>query len=308
MAKRKSNTPKGERAQQRAAADKEIRKKLAALKKRGLIFQKKSLRDYKPTTYAKRRLKELEGVLTGEKIAIKAPKAVRYKYKGLPNTSHAGGKIIVPNRPGAKAQIRRGMIAFIEPLGKNGHYIEEIVLPVNLRRPDQVKRWIESGEPERLKHPDEYFAFKYFGNASLTALPNAESLLDYLMTYDWFNKESDNELNPSDDEERPAALELFRVYPPDAWDAYVMENKLRREDSPEYKARAHRKAERKKTLRRIRYHAKKRKAKKEAGPTAEERKAQKIRMRQYRATVQADPKRRADRNERNRNKKPRKPK
>ncbi len=254
MAKRKQSNPRAAAIQAQAKAlEKELRAKAAKLKKRGLAFQKTNLKyPAKISASVKKQVRELEGVLTGELEAIKMPKATRYKYKDSKHrVSPSGTHAIRPKEEGARRMIRRGMIATVRPLG-DGHMLETIELPVNVKSVRQLRKWIESGEPDRLKHPNEYFGFRLQGHASHTALPDAASMHAYLMRYNFYIKAEEYELEASDESEAPIEFELMRVFPPDVWDKVVREEEREYKSSPEYKAMREKSRERKNLNRRIR--------------------------------------------------------
>lgn len=267
MAKRKQSSDRSRDIQAKLKAkEKELRAKAAKLKKRGLAFGKVNLKyPAKITKRTEQIVRELEGVLSGELEAIKMPKATRYKYRDTKHrVSPSGTHAIRPKEEGARRMIRRGMIATVRPLG-DGHMLETIELPVNVKSVRQLRKWIESGEPDRLKHPNEYFGFRLQGHASHTALPDAASMHAYLMRYNFYIKAEEYELEASEESEAPIEFELVRVYPPDIWDAVVREEEREYKNSPEYKAIKVRARERKNLNRRIRDN----RARKQKKPTPE---------------------------------------
>jgi len=266
VAKRKSKASASALQAQAKALEKELRAKAAKLKKRGLAFQKTNLKyPAKLSAKTKAQVRELEGVLNGSLEAIKMPKATRYKYRDTKHrVSPSGTHAIRPKEEGARRMIRRGMIATVRPLG-DGHMLETIELPVNVKSVRQLRKWIESGEPDRLKYPNEYFGFRLQGHASHTALPDAASMHAYLMRYNFYIKAEEYELEASEESEAPIEFELVRVYPPDIWDAVVREEEREYKSSPEYRAMREKARERKNLNRRIRDN----RARKQKKPTPE---------------------------------------
>lgn len=235
MAKRDQSKARLAELQAKAKArEKEIRAKAAKLKAKGLAFGKTNLRY--PAKITKRiadTVADLEGVLTGDLEAIKLPKPSRYKYAAAQSRlSPSGTHAIRPKEEGARRMIKRGMIATVRPLG-DGYYLETIELPVNVKSVRQLRKWIESGEPDKLKHEGEYFGFRLQGHASHTALPDAASMHAYLMRYNFYESFEDYELDPEND--RAIEFELVRVYPPDIWDSVRATERAEWRASPEFK-------------------------------------------------------------------------
>jgi len=194
----------------RSKQEARLRQIALTLQKRGLAFTRTDL-TAKLSAKTKAIARKLEGIHTGTLKAYKLPQKSRWKYETeTSQTSPSGTHIIAPPAgPDERKRIKRGMLSTMRPLGE-GFHIEIIELPVNVANPNQLRAWIASGEPERLKHPQEYFAFRIEGHASHTAFPNVDALLDYLNTYDLMKK-------LSGDGGMPVAFELVRVWPPQYW-------------------------------------------------------------------------------------------
>lgn len=264
MTKRPTNSKGRARSQAKKTRDREIKHKAAKLKKRGLIYQTKSLRNKTVTDYMRRRVRELEGVLEGRLTFVEVPKQVATKYKYRDAIKHVKkGKrrgVLVPvDTAGGKISLdkKRGLIRNIKELG-DGHVLERIELPVDVTDVGEFIAWIDSGEPERLKYPNEYFGLRIYGHGSLSAIPNTETLSEYIkVRYKSVVMHDDVELNPAD-EDGPIALELFRVWPPEAWENLIAEEQIAYRASPEYQARQKRKREKRNLKSRIRYARKKR--------------------------------------------------
>jgi len=71
------------RAQERKARDAEVKKQAAQLKKLGLIYQTKDLRKVKVTSYMRKKVNQLSGVLTGDAVVLLPPKGKKARdFKG----------------------------------------------------------------------------------------------------------------------------------------------------------------------------------------------------------------------------------
>jgi hypothetical protein len=210
MASRAKDTRAQARAQAKKARDAEVKRKAAALKKRGLIYEEKDLRKTKVTAYMRKRVAELEGVLTGDLVALSPPKGRRASsYKGDEGVkTTTKRKVIVENERDTVLGFRREMRARIIPLG-DGTTIEMLSLPKEYRNPERLRELIAEGKLDRLKLPREKFAFRYNGFASLKTFPNAKALEFYLESY------------IADDGDEPAELVVYRVFPPEEWQELV---------------------------------------------------------------------------------------
>ena len=123
------------------------------------------------------------------------------------------GVVVPAGQKGEVKQIRRNLIAGVRPLG-NGYHVERIRLPVNAKNPEAIYRYLESGKIDRYKFPGDYLAFRIYGHGSLRSFPNVETLIQVMSFYSGLDPESDE----------PIEFELFRVWPPEAW-----ENMIRKE-------------------------------------------------------------------------------
>ena len=242
----------------RAAADKEIRAATKRLKARGLIFPKKSLRNKKVTRYERERVEQLKAVLTGEAKVLRAkPKTVK-AYAGVHGVRTTGkGFLVVNNEPGTVHTIRKGMISGAQPIG-GGYTIERLTLPLRTDDGNAVEKFIHSADLDKLKSPDEWFAFRYAGYASLQTMPNKRAVLDYLRRYQEDNKQLQS-------------IVLYRVNKPGEWEALQKREEAEREaelgpDHRKQAARERRQAHRQMRANRAALSA-------PAGPSAEERRA-----------------------------------
>lgn len=263
MAKQPKKSIVSKRAQAKKQRAREVIHKAAQLKKRGLIYQGTPLRGKTVTDYMRRRVRELEGVLEGRLQFIEVPKpvATKYQYEGGLKRVKKGKRrgVLVPTPiDGSTLSLdhARGLIRQIKPLGSSGHVLERILMPVNIQDVEEFLEWIDSGEPDRLKYPGEYFGLRIYGNASMQAIPNSETLSFYIRTR-YERLLADNpELSPSDQADVPMALELFRVWPPEAWEDMAREELAAYHASDEYREKTRLKRERTNRQRRVRRYKK----------------------------------------------------
>lgn len=203
--------PKSAREVARQQRDREVLRQAAALKKRGLIYENTPLRGKRVTDYMRRKVNALSGVLTGELVAVKAPPKVKSQYKSDPGVIRTRRGVVIPaGQKDEVKQIRRNLIAGVRPLG-GGYFMERIRLPVNAKNPQAIYDFIESGKLDKYKFPGEYLAFRIYGNGSLRSFPNVETMLQIMSFYSAFDPESTEDIE----------FELFRVWPPDAWEDMI---------------------------------------------------------------------------------------
>lgn len=215
MAKQAKNNAARARAQAQKARDREVLAKAKRLQKRGIIYYNKELKGHKVTDYMRRKVRLLEGILTGEQVFVAAPPKVKSQYKSDPGVVRTRKGVVVPaGQKGEVKQIRRNLIAGVRPLG-NGYHVERIRLPVNAKNPEAIYRYLESGKVDRYKFPGDYFAFRIYGHGSLRSFPNIETLIQVMSFY--------SGLDPDSDE--PVEFELFRVWPPEAWENMIAEER-----------------------------------------------------------------------------------
>lgn len=227
MASKRDPSANDARAQARKQTDKEIKAKAAALKKRGLLYGSKDLRKTKVTPYMRKRVRELEGILTGDLVALKPPPGKKARdYKGRDDVkTTAGGRIIVENEPDTVQGFRGGKRSRVIPL-KDGNNIEMIEVDADSRNLLDVIKYIEENEStlDKLKNPREKFAVRLNGLGNIQTFPNASALLFFLMRY---KEQYESALSNG---ETVLDVHIYRVWPPGEWEAQILrEQKENRE-------------------------------------------------------------------------------
>lgn len=161
----------------------QIRSEVSKLKRAGIVSPKIDARTYQPSRYMLGKLKKNADIISGQAIAVKAPKAIREKYveKGL--FEQRGGALIVPRESAnQRARIKRGLIETTRPL----QFGEEIKLILPFKATDMenvANRLKDDPTLDGLKNPDELFGFRLFGhNMATIGFPDASELADYILT------------------------------------------------------------------------------------------------------------------------------
>lgn len=220
------------------AEERKLKAKVKELRALGIVSNKIDLRSYKPTRYMRTKIRKYEGLLSGKQSLIEITpqeaKILREQYKGVKGINFVNGKVVVSTPKGEAASVKGEYIRKVRRLGEKGAYIEAIRIPVDPRDPSAIKEWISSGGPEKAKYGQEYFAFRYYGQASLRTLPNVQALLEYLERYEQF----DDVNNARDDFD----FELYRVWPPEAWEEMAREEQKQREAVKKERKKRERKA------------------------------------------------------------------
>lgn len=158
-----------------------VRHDVAQLKKAGLVAKRVNARSYLPTKYMLRKIERNRDILSGEAVAVPAPKNVREKYAGI--FEPRGSTLIVPKEHAEqKTRISRGLVEFRTPL-KNGEMVR-LTLPFKATDMENVaNKLLADPTLDGMKRPDELFGFRLYGhNMQSFGFPNVEELADYILT------------------------------------------------------------------------------------------------------------------------------
>lgn len=165
----------------------EIRSKLAKLKKAGAISPKINAATVKLTNYRLRQVKALETVLTGEAVPLRLSKADRERYAATTATRRFGSVLLVPKETNQSVDVvKRGgrdLVRIRTPL-KRGE-ISEIILPYSAKDLIDLANKIQNDEelPNELfeQHPSDQYAFSLFGHTAKLGFPTKRELTDYIL-------------------------------------------------------------------------------------------------------------------------------
>lgn len=160
-----------------------VRSDVSKLKKAGLVSKRVDVRSYQPTRYMLSKIKKNADIISGEAVAVRAPKDVREKYRDKGIFETRGSAVIVPREyANQRTRVSRGMIEISRALG-NGEE-RRLVLPFKATDMQDVAQKLRSDPSlEGMKKPDELFGFRLFGhNMATFGFPNAEELADYIET------------------------------------------------------------------------------------------------------------------------------
>lgn len=169
------------------------------------------------------------------KKAVEFQTAARFGYVAVPVKKEVaqrardegfqvvrGNRVIVPQKSEIRKHLKKGELAGVAPV--RGGYIESVRLPHDIMDIRRLFDVLDSGEIDKLKNDDEYFAFRFFGNMSYQPFLNSRDLLDYLKKYRDIVAASSN---PEDFLETFKALEIIRMRADDA-DALILSNDERK--------------------------------------------------------------------------------
>lgn len=160
----------------------QVRSEVSALKKVGIVSSKIDARRYLPSRYMLSKLRKNADILSGEMIAIKAPKKVRAKYVEKDIFEQRGSALVVPRYyKDQKTKISRGMVEVSRRL-KQGEEIR-LILPFKATDMEDVaNKLLVDPTLDGLKHGDELFGFRLFGhNMATYGFPDAADMADYIL-------------------------------------------------------------------------------------------------------------------------------
>lgn len=169
----------------RAGKDvKTVRHEVAQLKKAGLVASRLNVRSYLPSKYMLRKIAQNRDVLSGEVVAVKAPKNVRRKYTSKGVFEERGSTLIVPrDYQNQRTRISRGLVEVSRDL-KLG---EEVRLILPFKSTDMeglAHKLMADPTLDGMKKPNELFGFRLFGhNMNTIGFPSHEELAQYILTH-----------------------------------------------------------------------------------------------------------------------------
>lgn len=185
-----------------------FRHHVKVLKSKGLVSKRVDARKQRPTRYMRAKVKQLAPILHGEAVGVKVRPDLLKKYKEA-GFNIVNRRVIVEKTPEEISRTRKGLPLLRRHLG--GEFAQErLVLPFGPRNIDDFRAKV-SADPrafDSLKEPGDLFAFKLFGNNSLSTFDDIVSLLEYLEHYQVFSSYHK--------EEAWTSLQFFRVAP-GAW-------------------------------------------------------------------------------------------
>lgn len=157
-----------------------VRHDVSALKKSGMVSKRVDVRRYLPTKYMLRKIEQNRDILSGEAVAVSAPKTVREKYTGIfePRGSH----LIVPREfENQKTRISRGMVELRRDL-RMGEEVR-LILPFKATDMEAIaNKLLADPTLNGMKRGNELFGFRLFGhNMNTIGFPNTEELADYIL-------------------------------------------------------------------------------------------------------------------------------
>ncbi len=202
--------PKKRDRQRVAAQNAELRKLYVAARKKGLVRDQGPAKSFKPSKYMKTRLRQLEPYLGPDYAVVKASPQLVEAWKGAPSSIVPvafNRKLVVKKAEGVKISTKGGVLAIRKHL-KAGTY-EQLPLPVNASNLQEFREWIRVNRyyNDILKHRDEVFNFRIYGNDSYNSFGDIEALLAELEKYDNFEPQDWDE-----SEQFYRHFELFRSY------------------------------------------------------------------------------------------------
>jgi len=159
----------------------EVRGEVSRLKKVGIVSQRIDARTYVPSRYMLSKIRKNRDILSGEVMAVAAPKSVRKKYTDKGIFEQRGGALIVPREyENQKTKIKRGLVEISRAL-QHGQE-QRLILPFKATDMEQLATRLKDDPTlDGLKEPDELFGFRLFGhNMATIGFPNVEELADYI--------------------------------------------------------------------------------------------------------------------------------
>lgn len=162
-----------------------VRHDVSELKKSGLVAKRVNVRSYLPSKYMLRKIEQNRDVLSGEMIAVRAPKTVRQKYTSKGIFEQRGSTLIIPREyANQRTRINRGLVEISREL-RMGEEIR-LVLPFKAADMEGIARKLIAVDPSLngMKRADELFGFRLFGhNMNTIGFPDVEEFANYILTH-----------------------------------------------------------------------------------------------------------------------------
>jgi hypothetical protein len=151
---------------------KAFRHNVAVLKKKGVVSKSVDARSITPTRHYKDVIKKNLGIIEGRETTVKLSSAKLKEYKEGGHRTVGKSRVVVQKHGNERVHVSHGEVYVTRAL-RNGE-IQRVVLPVSF---DRLSHWID-GAPdpylEALKNNKEKFAFRYFGNNSVSTFNSFE--------------------------------------------------------------------------------------------------------------------------------------
>lgn len=182
---------KGTRKPSAAQRNPEIVAIAKQLKKAGILSKQTKLHGgkYVSKEVAKRAL-EFQTAARFGYVAVPVKKELAEQARAQGFQVVRGNRVIVPPRSEVRAHLKKGELAGVVPLP--GGYMEIVQLPHDLYSIRQLFNLLQSGDLDKLKAPDEYFAFQLMGHMSHDVFQNSRELFDRIKHYKIIADAEDN--------------------------------------------------------------------------------------------------------------------
>lgn len=171
--------------QRKGLSRKEYAKRIATLKKQGIVSKSIDARSHKPTRYMLDKIRKYQDVATGMANAVRADKIrddVRERYIERGIAQERDRFLVVPkSAANQKADISRGHIQLTNRLKHGEEQI--LLLPFKPRDFNEMLELIRDNASgiNAMKYGDEQFGFQLFGHNSKVGYPDAEFMVERMV-------------------------------------------------------------------------------------------------------------------------------
>jgi hypothetical protein len=163
---------------------KAFRHNLSILKKKGVVPKSVDARSQTITRHYKDQIKKNLAIIEGRETAVKLSAEKVKEYKAGGHRTVGKNRVVVQKHQGEQVHVSHGEVYVTRAL-KNGD-IQRVILPVSF---DRLSYWLD-GAPDpyldTLKNNNEQFAFRYFGNNSVSTYNSFEQLRRHMDHYKSF--------------------------------------------------------------------------------------------------------------------------
>lgn len=153
---------------------KAYRHNLSVLKKKGVVPKSVDARSQKITRHYKEQIKKNLAIIEGRETTVKLNPEKLQEYKQGGHRAVGKNRVVIQKHEGEKVHVSHGEVYVTRAL-RNGE-IQRVVLPVSF---DRLSHWIDGNDDpylEALKNNNEQFAFRYFGNNSVSTFNTFETM------------------------------------------------------------------------------------------------------------------------------------
>jgi hypothetical protein len=156
-----------------------FRHDISQLKKRGLISKEVDARSVKPTSHFHKLINRFDDVLSGKATPVKLSKSETKNLKAAGYDVYKG-KVLFPHSAGEKISVQKGHAKVRQANG-----VERVTIPIPYHQLEDYLEKIETNAEtiDNMKRDDEYFAFKFYGNRSVSKYGDIGLLLEDLRQY-----------------------------------------------------------------------------------------------------------------------------